>query len=357
VAHGVALKPGKPICLAAHQGKPVVILPGFPTSAVFTFHEFVAPVVRRLAGQAAEAPAEVTARLALRVNSEIGRTEFLLVGLVPTDGDDDTRLAAFPMGKGSGSVTAFSRADGFVSIPRHQELVTEGSLVQVRLISRDLQVADLVVIGSHCAGLDYLLGQLQRAGWHTKFLAVGSTAGLDAARRGECDVAGIHLLDEASGQYNLPFLGDGLQLIKGYRRMQGVVYRKDDARFAGQANQQIVQHVLDDRQCIMINRNRGSGTRILIDRLLGGEQPPGYALQARNHNAIAAAIVQRRADWGVAIESVAVQAGLGFNPLTQEEFDFVVPSVRRDRPAVQALQALLSDPETRQQLSRLGCQS
>jgi putative molybdopterin biosynthesis protein len=357
VAHGVALKPGKPICLASHHGKPVVILPGFPTSAVFTFHEFVAPVIRRLGGRAAEAPADVAARLAVRVNSEIGRTEYLLVGLVHAEDEDaDTKLSAYPMGKGSGSVTAFSRADGFVTIPRHQEIVAAGATIQVRLLGRDLRVSDLVVIGSHCVGLDYLLGQLQQRGWHTKFLAVGSTAGLDAARRGECDVAGVHLLDAATEEYNRPFLTEGLDLISGYRRMQGILYREDDARFAEQDNEQILERVTTDPGCIMINRNRGSGTRILIDRLLGGEQPPGYALQARNHNAIAAAIVQRRADWGVAIESVARQSHLGFNPLTEEQYDFVVPSSRRERPAVRALQALLVEPDVKQQLARLGCQ-
>ncbi len=112
VAHGVALKPGKPICLAASQGKPVVVLPGFPTSAIFTFHEFVAPVIRRLAGRSHQRADEVVARLAVQVNSEIGRTEYLLVGLVaaPESEVSATRLTAYPMGKGSGSVTAFSRA-------------------------------------------------------------------------------------------------------------------------------------------------------------------------------------------------------------------------------------------------------
>jgi putative molybdopterin biosynthesis protein len=203
--------------------------------------------------------------------------------------------------------------------------------------------------------LDYLLGQLQQRGWQTKFLAVGSTAGLDAARRGECDVAGIHLLDEKTGEYNVPFLGDDLELIPGYRRMQGILYRRDDGRFCNQQIQQILEHVLVDPDCRMINRNRGSGTRILIDRMLAGQQPPGYAFQARNHNAIAAAIAQRRADWGVAIESVAEQAGLGFRPWTEEQYDFVAPRSRGDRPAVQALRALLSEPDIRQQLSRLGC--
>ncbi len=129
VAHGVALKPGKPICLAATRGRPVVVLPGFPTSAVFTFHEFVAPVLRLLAGRGAQERTVVQARLAVKVNSEIGRTEYLLVGLVETAGNDKqgTALAAYPMGQGSGSVTTFSRADGFATIGRHEEIVQAGT--------------------------------------------------------------------------------------------------------------------------------------------------------------------------------------------------------------------------------------
>ena len=208
VAHGVALKPGKPICLAATRGRPVVVLPGFPTSAIFTFHEFVAPVIRLLAGRGAQERTVVPARLAVKVNSEIGRTEYLLVGLVETadEAAGGTSLAAYPMGQGSGSVTTFSRADGFATIGRHEEIVQAGTLVDVQLLGRELQLADLVVIGSHCIGLDYLLGELQQQGVRSKFLAVGSTAGLDAAKRGECDVAGIHLLDPKTNQYNRPFL-------------------------------------------------------------------------------------------------------------------------------------------------------
>ena len=208
VAHGVALKPGKPICLAATQGKPVVVLPGFPTSAVFTFHEFVAPVIRTLAGLPQAARDTTTARMAVKVNSEIGRTEYLLVGLVqgPTTAPDEAELAAYPMGKGSGSVTTFSRADGFVTIDRHQEIVEADQLVEVQLLGSEHRIADLVVIGSHCVGLDYLLSQLQQQGIQTKFMAVGSSGGLAAAKRGECDVAGIHLLDAETNRYNLPFL-------------------------------------------------------------------------------------------------------------------------------------------------------
>lgn len=344
VAHGVALKPGKPICLAVTQGKPVVVLPGFPTSAVFTFHEFVAPIIRILAGRSAQTRSVTPAQLAVKVNSEIGRTEYVLVGLVKRTGNGPA-LAAYPMGKGSGSVTAFSRADGFITIDRHQEIVEAGATVEVQLLGRNIEPADLIVIGSHCVGLDYLLGRLSERGFRTKFLAVGSTAGLDAAKRGECDLAGMHLLDPATGEYNRPFMTGELALVRGYDRLQGVVYRVDDDRFAGRDATTAIAALKSDSGCLMVNRNAGSGTRILIDQQLAGARPPGYSYQVRNHHAVAAAIAQRRADWGVAIESVALAQHLGFLPLTAEHFDFAVPRSRWEQPAIAALRELLDSPE------------
>src|SRR5262249_14694602 len=149
LAHGVALKPGKPLCLAVVRQEqrtvPVVILPGFPTSAIFTFREFVAPVIRRLAGRPDDRDDVVTARLPMRVNSGRGRTEYLLVGLVAAaDPRSPSALAAYPMGKGSGSVTTFSRADGFVIIPRQREYLEAGDTVEVHLLSHGLRPADLV---------------------------------------------------------------------------------------------------------------------------------------------------------------------------------------------------------------------
>ncbi|MCS7305931.1 MAG: molybdopterin biosynthesis protein [Thermoguttaceae bacterium] len=351
IVHGVALKPGKPLCLAVHGKKPVVVLPGFPTSAIFTFHEFVAPVLRAMAGLPTEERPTVQARVPVRIRSEIGRTEYVLVRLVPgAEG-----LSAYPMGKGSGSVSAFSTADGFIAIDQHEELVPAGSDVTVHLLAQGIRPADLVVIGSHCVGLDWLLGQLHRQGWQTKFLAVGSTAGLEAARQGQCDLAGVHLLDPATGQYNRPFLTPELELVPGYGRVQGVVFRPDDGRFAHQEDgRSAIQQALADPTCRMVNRNAGSGTRILIDRLLEGRQPPGYAVQAKSHNAVAAAVAQGRADWGVAIEPVARLYGLGFLPLEEEHYDFVIPRSRLDRPAVAAFRLLLADPPVRTQLRQMG---
>ncbi len=359
VAHGVALKPGKPICLAATGGRPVVVLPGFPTSAIFTFHEFVAPVIRLLGGRSSEERTVVPAKLAVKVNSEIGRTEYLLVGLVEiADEGTGTSLAAYPMGQGSGSVTTFSRADGFATIGRHEEIVQAGTIVSVQLLGRDLQLADLVVIGSHCIALDYLLGELQRQGVRSKFLAVGSTAGLDAAKRGECDVAGVHLLDPKTNEYNRPFLTPALQLVPGYGRLQGIVFRPGDTRFEGLSAQDAIARAIEDPACVMVNRNQGSGTRALIDRLLsrvpGGVRPPGYAVQPRNHNAVAAALVQGRADWGMTLDTIARGAGLGFLPVQAEQYDFIVPRSRADRPGVVAFIALLTQASTREALAGLG---
>ncbi len=346
VVHGVALKPGKPICLAASGTKPVVILPGFPTSAIFTFHEFVAPVIRALAARPEHEAETLVARLAQKVVSVRGRLEYLLVGLVA---DAAGGLAAYPMGKGSGSVTSFSRADGFVRVGRNREIVEADTDVEVTLIGRASPVADLVVIGSHCAGLDVVASALAEAGLRVKLLAVGSQGGLAAAERGECDIAPIHLLDLATDTYNTPFIpkDSGMTLIPGYRRMQGVVTRPDEARET--------PDLLADPTLRMVNRNRGAGTRILIDRLLDGARPPGYGYEPRSHYAVAAAVAQGRADWGVTIETVAAQAGLRFRPLQDEHYDFVVAAGRRDVPAVAALERLLTpDSALRAKLEAMG---
>ena len=343
VVHGVALKPGKPICLAAAGRKPVVVLPGFPTSAIFTFHEFVAPLLRSWLGEPRARHEAVEARMALRVTSERGRLEYLLVGLVR---GRSGALAAYPMGKGSGSVTAFSRADGFVRVPRNRELVEADEPVSVTLIGHDLAVADVVIIGSHCAGLDVLAAHLGRRGLRVKLLAVGSMGGLAAARRGECDVAPIHLLDAASGSYNRPFLDDTLRLVPGYTRMQGVATRFDETRD--------IEALRDDPALRMVNRNRGSGTRILIDELLGERRPAGYAYEPRSHYAVAAAIAQKRADWGVAIENVARDAGLRFRPLRAEHYDFAIPRDRWESPAARIFREVLASESARDALRALG---
>jgi putative molybdopterin biosynthesis protein len=355
VAHGVALKPGKPLCLAVCDGKPVVILPGFPTSAMVTFHDIVAPVLRRLAGLPARAEARVSASTPVRIPSELGRTEYVMVSLV----EGENGLVAHPTGKGSGSVTSFAQADGFVTIPALDDSLPPGADREVRLFAPSVRAPDLAIMGSHCAGLDAVTGLLARSGVTSRALAIGSLGGLAAARRGECDLAPIHLLDPDTGTYNAPFLSAGLSLVTGWRRLQGIVFRPGDTRFAGREPAQAVAAALADPACLMVNRNQGAGTRLLIDRLLGeagaaDAKPDGYWNQPRSHNAVAAAVAQGRADWGVAIRPVAEAYGLGFLPLTEEHYDFALVEARRERVAVQAFLFALADPATHEALRALG---
>ena len=350
IVYGVALKPGKPLCLAVCGGKPVIILPGFPTSAMFTFHDMVVPILRRMGGLPPRLDAQVSAQLPFRVASELGRTEFVMVSLV----QGREGLAAYATGKGSGAITSFAQADGFVRVEALADHLPAGSHVPVTLFTPQVRVPDLVVIGSHCTGLDLVVGGLSRQGVSVRSLAVGSLGGLAAARRGECDIAPIHLLDPETQTYNKRFLSEGLELVRGWARMQGLVFRPGDARFEGQSAQDAVQAALADPECMMVNRNQGSGTRILIDQLLRSARPEGYWSQPRSHNAVAAAIKQERADWGVTIEPVARAAELGFIPLTQEHYDFVLVCNRSEQPAVQAFLATLRSPETHAALHRAG---
>jgi molybdenum cofactor synthesis domain-containing protein len=350
ICHGVALKPGKPLCLAVCEGKPVVILPGFPTSAMFTFHDMIVPVLRRMAGLRPRSDATVTAKLPVRISSELGRTEFVMISLV----EGAHGLIAYPSGKGSGAITSFSQADGFLRIDALVEQLPAGSEAKVTLFTPHVRVPDLVIAGSHCTGLDLVMAPLARAGLTVRSIAVGSLGGLAAAKRGECDFAPIHLLDDKTETYNTPFLSEGLELVPGWRRMQGIVFKKGDQRFGRLSAEQAVRAAIADPNCIMVNRNQGAGTRILIDRLLGGTRPDGYWNQPRSHNAVAAAVAQGRADWGMTIAPVARASDLGFIPFAEEHYDFAVVAARKNRPAVQAFLSALASDQTRAALKSAG---
>jgi putative molybdopterin biosynthesis protein len=355
VVHGVALKPGKPLCLAHRKGKPVVVLPGFPTSAIFTFHAFVAPVLRRLMGLGDASETRLRARLARHLKSEAGREEYTLVSLVP--GRDG--LLAVPLGKGSGSVTTFARADGFFAMPAAQEYAEAEEPVEVTLLGQGLLPADLVVVGSQCTGLDRLLSVLAGRGLRVKTLEVGSRGGLEAAKEGACDVAPVHLYDRATDRYNEPFLAPGLRLLAGYGRRQGLAFRREhaaalgpDAEAKGVAD--TMRRAAADPALRLANRNAASGTRALLEDVLGDLRPPGFSTGYRSHPAVATAIAQRRADWGLCLEAPARAVGLLWRPLKDERYDFLVPEDRWDRPGTRAFRALLEERATGALLASLG---
>jgi len=350
LVHGVALKPGKPLCLAVIGDKPLIVLPGFPTSAIFTFHAFVAPIIRARSGLPPEAARTAHARVPVRIASELGREEFALVSLIAGDGG----LIAFPTGKGSGAVTAFSQADGFLAIDALVSALDADSEAEVTLIGENARAPDLVIMGSHDIALDVVVSALAECGFHARTIAVGSLGGVHAARRGECDLAPVHLVDPATGIYNKHLLAPGLALVPGWRRMQGFVFRPGDPRFEGRSADDALKAALAHPAILMVNRNAGSGTRVLVDSLLNGAKPAGYANQPRSHNAVAAAIAQRRADWGMAIEPVARLYGLAFLPIAPEQYDFLLVEARRDRAAVREFLRVLRDEPTRARIRALG---
>jgi len=364
LVHGVGIKPGKPIVLAAWDGRPVVVLPGFPTSAIITFNLFVAPIIRRLANLPVEAEAEsAEARLAVRYHSAEGRHEHVLVNLAPRG---EGAPAAYPITGASGSIYSFAQADGTMEVAADCPVVREGEAVRVSPLARTLKVADLTLIGSHCRGVDLALGMLRKERRLTaKVINVGSSAGVEACARGETDLAGTHLLDPASGVYNraaLERLGTDAVLIKGYVRRQGIYFRKEEFP----AEPPTLDLLTGMAELRMLNRNRGAGTRVLLDLLLEeiagdrGVTPAelcaaiaGYGAETRSHNAVAAAVASGRADWGLGIEAVAVAYELGFAPLRDEEYDFLTLRDRLEREPVQAFLEVLRSSEFRKALGEL----
>jgi len=317
LAHGIDIKPGKPAIIGKVFGKPVSGLPGYPTSALIIFNEFVAPMIRKITGKKEER-LQTKATLAARIRSE-GRSQLLPVGIV--------RGYAYPVEKGSGAITTLSEADGFIEIPAGVEMNDAGEVVDVTLFGKP-ETVDLLFVGSHCPGVDILADM---TGLKMRVINAGSSGGLSAIRNGMADIAGVHLLDE-SGVYNVPFLErfgiDNAVIVKGYLREQGLILRNGSG-ISG------FEDVLHAR---FINRNTGSGTRVITDRKLielaekrGNSFDElknsinGYHTEAKTHSAVAAAVRLEKADVGVGLRAAAELNGLEFIKIADEEYDFVIP--------------------------------
>lgn len=356
LVHGLSVKPGKPTIIAAVDGKPIIGLPGYPTSALMIFHLVVVPIVRRMAGlpETREAPL-VAAKTAARIFSEKGRRELLPVHLISSK----QGYVVYPVGLGSGAIRSMALADGYIDIPKNQEFLDDGEAVNVRLFSSELHPADLVFMGSHCTGVDLLLQRLRDTSPNLTYKVVnnGSVGGFRAVERGEADIAGVHLLDEASGEYNLPFIARfGLKgralLIRGYNREQGLIVAKD--------NPKKIQDFKDllRSDVVFINRNLGAGTRVLADihlkELSESEgvsfdevkrRIQGYDVEAKSHSAVAAAVAQGRVDVGLGIRTVAYFYGLGFIPIADEMYDFLIPVSSAGKDVVKRFLEVLRSKE------------
>jgi putative molybdopterin biosynthesis protein len=300
----------------------------------------------------------VKARLAVRVEGARGRRGLYPVSLVDVGGG----VVAYPLPAESGAIKVIAMADGFIEVPESLEYMGEGEEVTVKLFSHHYRPADLYIIGSHDMGLDRLTPLL---GLNVKIINVGSLEGLKSVIRGEADIAGIHLVDEETGEYNIPYLKRynvrNAVLIRGYMREQGLIVAKGNPN-----NVRGLEDVVD-KGLTIVNRNRGSGTRVLLDMKLREiarargltfeelvSKVKGYYYEARTHTAVAATISQGKADVGVGIKVAAELYNLDFVSLGWEYYDFLIPKAKLGKEQVKAFIRVLKSPEARRELEKLG---
>jgi putative molybdopterin biosynthesis protein len=355
--HGIAVRPGHPVALGVASGKPVMGLPGYPVSAALTAELLLLPLMERLLGSVMPSRPRISANITRKVVSPTGEDEFLRVAV----GRVGNKMIATPVQRGAGVVMSLVRADGIVRIPRHTEGMDAGAEVEVELL-RPLEEVEntIVAIGSHDLTLDLLASHLRQRnpGLTLSSSHVGSLGGLVALRRGEAHLAGCHLLDEATGQYNVSYVerhlpGTPVVLVNLVGRVQGLMVAPGNPRgIHGLAD-------LARTDVAFVNRQRGSGTRVLLDHKLAemglsAGQVRGYRREEFSHLAVAAAVRGGSADTGLGILSAARALGLEFVPLLQEQYDLVIPRVHYEGPAMQPFLELLQDPDFRREVEELG---
>jgi putative molybdopterin biosynthesis protein len=358
LVHGIAIRPGHPVVLGLAQGKPIIGLPGYPVSAVLTAELLVKPLLERKLGLPGNTHrARVTASITRKVSSPMGEDEFLRVKL----GRVGDKMVATPVQRGAGVIMSLVRADGMLRIPRFSEGLDAGAEVSVELLRSLAEVENtIVVMGSHDLTLDLMSSYLRRRnpGLTLSSSHIGSLGGLIALRRGEAHLAGSHLLDEETGEYNLSYIRRYLPdvpviLVNLVGRVQGLIIPPGNPKGI---------HRLEDlttEGVTFVNRQRGSGTRVLLDyklkeRGISPEQIGGYQREEYTHLAVASAVKGGSADAGLGVLSAARALGLDFVPLLNEQYDLVIPKVHYESELLQPLLALLHDSDFQQEVNDLG---
>lgn len=354
VIHGVAIKPGKPVILAIVNGKPVIGLPGYPVSAYVGFENFVTPLLNQLTKQEIHPYEKVEAVISKRLISSLKYKEYIRVKV----GQVGDTLIASPLARGAGAAMSLVKADGCCVIPQESEGVEAGTKVEVELYKNIEDVKKtVVVIGSHDLILD-MAADLMTTIEEGRFLTsthVGSMGGIMALKRGEAHVAPIHLLDEVDGSYNVSYLEKMFQepmvLIKGVGRVQGFIVKKGNP-----LNIQSFDDLLKHR---FVNRQRGAGTRLLLDYKLkeagiNCEEINGYQKELTTHMSVAAAVGSDGADVGLGIQSAANALHLDFIPVGEEEYDFAVPQKYFDLSEVQAFLKVITSKTFIEKVESLG---
>jgi putative molybdopterin biosynthesis protein len=328
LTHGLSIKPGKPAILGKVNGRPVIGIPGYPVSAYIVMNNVVKPLVYRYLHQYEEAEEEIEAICSRRIVSSLKNKEFVRVKL----GKVDDKLIATPLTRGAGVVMSLVRADGMLVLPQNSEGVDAGEKVRVKLLKKLSEIENTIVcIGSHDPMLDLLANEIHTFEPRLHFTSAhaGSMGGIMALKKEEAHVAGIHLLDEITGEYNVAYIKKFLKekdiaLIKMVSRIQGLMVKK--------GNNKNIKSLSDlAREDIsFVNRQKGSGTRMLLDFNLkkegiNPEKINGYSREEYTHMAVAAAVAFSNIDVGLGIYSSAIALDLDFIPLYHEEYDLAIP--------------------------------
>jgi len=357
LVHGVAMMPGKPTVLGMVAGKPVIGNPGYPVSAVLSFEQFAAPLIASLAGKRLASRPAMTVHPAQNLPSKPGLTEFIRVTL----GRVGDKVMATPLPRGAGTITSLVRADGMLVVPALSEGLEEDRPVGAELFvtPEDLE-GTLVVLGSHDNTLDLLATLLRRRDHRLRLSSghVGSLGGLMALRQGRAHLGGSHLLDPETNTYNVPFIrrhlpGMPLKLINLAWREQGLMVAPGNPKQIRAIGDLIRPEVG------FINRQRGAGTRLLLDYLLkeaglAPDQVKGYEREEYTHMAVAVNVFSGTADVGLGILAAARALGLDFIPLLPERYDLVVPETTFADGRFQTLLAVIRSREFQEAAAALG---
>jgi putative molybdopterin biosynthesis protein len=362
LVHGVAVRPGHPVILGIISPEksglsspvPIIGIPGYPVSAALTGEIFVQPLMARWLGYQLEEPVKATAVMTRKVTSPAGDDDYMRVAL----GRVGDRLLAAPLSRGAGVISSLVRADGITILPRGSQGVAGGEEIQVRLYRTLAEIEQTILaIGSHDITLDLMAQYLAVQGRRLSSANVGSLGGLIALRHGEAHLAGSHLLDPESGEYNLSYIhrylpGIPVRVLALVKRQQGLLVKAGNPKGITSLDDLLRPEVL------FINRQRGAGTRVLLDYNLGlrgiaSESVQGYNQEEYTHLAVAAAISSGRADCGLGIAAAAQALELDFIPLFQERYDLVIPLQYDRSPLLSPLYQVLEDPAFRQAVASL----
>lgn len=350
IIHGVALKPGKPTILGIIKGKPVIGIPGYPVSAYLVFETFVKPLLLKTIGLKEKKDNIVKATISKKIVSSLKSRELVRVNL----GYVGDKLVATPLSGGAGVTMSLVKADGIGIIPQNLEGVEAGNKIDVKLLKTIDEIEEtLVSVGSHDLIMDVIGDMMSLTSGH-----VGSMGGILAMKRGECHIAPIHLLDTETGEYNISYIkkyfpGEKMALIKGVKRQQGFIVKR--------GNEKNIKDFADliREDVVFVNRQKGAGTRILLDYYLNRENIKtedikGYDREMTTHMAVATAVKTGSATVGLGISSAAKALDLDFINIALEDYDFLVPYALLEDEKIQNFIHILKSDEFRNRVSDLG---